>query len=95
MPTCQHCKKDITYKQTLKMIFRSKCPSCGVKQYASAASRKKSAIYAFLYPVIFFANVFFNFSWWITSLFILIVALIIFSTYPFIMEFSNEEEPFW
>lgn len=29
MPTCHNCKSEWTWKQTVKSLFRLKCPYCG------------------------------------------------------------------
>ncbi|ASN05420.1 TIGR04104 family putative zinc finger protein [Virgibacillus necropolis] len=95
MPTCQNCGKKWTWKQTIKTIFRLKCPHCGKKQYESASSRVRSGVFM-LIPLIFLPiNAWFGFT--VGTAFVLAVVLcfIIFGLYPFILKLSNEQEPYW
>jgi CXXC-20-CXXC protein len=79
----------------MRTMFRLKCPYCDVKQYESAASRKKtwviSALPAVLLPLYWFTDISIK-----PAIMILIVLyLLVFSYYPFVMKLSNEQEPFW
>ncbi|WP_010530215.1 TIGR04104 family putative zinc finger protein [Lentibacillus jeotgali] len=95
MPICQSCGKRWTWKQTIKTIFKLKCPYCGEKQYESASSRIRSGVFWLIPLVILPINAGFGFSVG-TALFIaIILVFIILGLYPFILKLSNEEEPYW
>ncbi|MUK90154.1 hypothetical protein GMD78_17415 [Ornithinibacillus sp. L9] len=95
MPICQNCQKKLTYLQTLKMLFRSRCPNCSKKQYLSAAFRKKSASYTVFPVAIIPMVVIFDFTIPFAAFLIFITLFIVIGTYPFYIEFSNEQEPLW
>lgn len=94
MPTCQNCKNTWTWKQTIKTIFKFKCPNCGKKQYESAKSKKRSAFVSFLplipLPILAFLN--FPFPLQVSISIIVILSIAFLVIYPFIIELSNEEE---
>ncbi|GGK00688.1 hypothetical protein GCM10007063_23730 [Lentibacillus kapialis] len=83
MPTCQNCDKKWTWKQTIKTIFRLKCPYCGKKQYESASSRVRGGVFA-LIPLAFLPiNAGFGLSVGIALLVAIILGFIILGSYPF------------
>ncbi|WP_249869100.1 TIGR04104 family putative zinc finger protein [Oceanobacillus saliphilus] len=94
MPTCQSCGEKWTWGQTIKNIFRLKCPYCGKRQYESASSRKNSGLFALIPLLILPLNVWLDFSIGTASILIVIIAAIIIVFIPFILEISNEEEPY-
>ncbi|MEC5425780.1 hypothetical protein QGM71_20135 [Virgibacillus sp. C22-A2] len=95
MPTCQNCGKKWTWKQTIKTIFRLRCPHCDKKQYESASSRIRGGVFFMLIPLLLLPiNALLDFSVGALSIGI-IFALILFGLYPFILQLSNEEEPYW
>lgn len=82
MPTCQGCGKKWSWKQTIKTIFKLKCPYCGKKQYESASSRIRSSIFM-LIPLVFLPiNAWLDFSVGIAFILAVIFALIIVTFYP-------------
>ena len=98
MPTCQNCDNKWSWKQTFKKSFTlgtgMTCPFCGVKQYITPRSRKKSSLVAFIAPILLLSNLFFGPS--LLILFVLIGSISLFlGLYPFYIEISNKEEPFW
>lgn len=95
MPVCQNCGKAWSWKQTVKTLFKLKCPHCGLKQYESASSRRRGGLFG-LAPIVLLPVV----TWVDLSVFmalILVVALtsIMLSFYPFFLKLSNEQEPYW
>ncbi|WP_077329528.1 TIGR04104 family putative zinc finger protein [Virgibacillus siamensis] len=95
MPICQNCGETWTWKQTLRAIFKWKCPHCHEKQYESASSRRKTGMFSLL-PIILVPLIYlFDFSWWGIVFLFIVYMTIFFGAYPFVLKLSNEEEPFW
>jgi CXXC-20-CXXC protein len=99
MPTCQHCHRKWTWKQTFKKSFtlshQLTCPFCGEKQYITSKARKRSAYLSFIPPLTLLLPIFFDISS-ILSISILIGSgLCLIGIYPFMIELSNKEEPLW
>lgn len=96
MPTCANCHEEWTWTQTMKTLFRLKCPYCSQKQYETAASRQRSGMIGVVIPLLLLP-VIIGFSLSISVAFILavIVSGIIIAVYPFMLKLSNEEEPFF
>lgn len=96
MPTCQHCHRKWSFKQTLKKSFtltgEMTCPYCEEKQYLTARMRKRSTIVPFIIiSFIMLGNLLFGPSY--VALFLLLLLLpLFFIVYPFFVELSNEEE---
>lgn len=96
MPTCQNCGKKWTWRQTIKTLFKLKCPYCDKRQYESASSRMRSGILALLPLVVILPiNSLFDFSVGIALIIGIAMVLLIFALYPFILKLSNELEPYW
>lgn len=97
MPVCQSCGKEWTWKQTMKTLFKLKCPYCGEKQYESAKSRmKNSMISVLLISIVMLpVSVLLDLSLVTTVTLSFLAAVILFSVYPFVLKLSNEEEPYW
>ncbi|GAA0593665.1 hypothetical protein GCM10009001_07300 [Virgibacillus siamensis] len=96
MPTCQNCGEEWSWKQTVKTLFKLKCPHCGEKQYESASSRRWGGMYALIpliliLPVNIWADVSIGMAIFLAVTFLLVM----FCSYPFILKLSNEEEPYW
>lgn len=95
MPVCQNCGKKWTWKQTIKTMFRLKCPHCDKKQYESASSRIRGGVFV-LIPLVFIPiNAWLDFSLGTALILAIIFAFIIIGLYPLILKLSNEEEPYW
>ncbi|MFC4560194.1 TIGR04104 family putative zinc finger protein [Virgibacillus kekensis] len=96
MPTCQNCDQKWSWEQTCKKSFtldtRMTCPYCGVKQYASLRTRKKTTLITLTtLSVTTFGNLFFGPS--LVFVFILLGSIpLLVSLYPFWLELSNKEE---
>ncbi|WP_082684217.1 TIGR04104 family putative zinc finger protein [Lentibacillus amyloliquefaciens] len=56
MPVCQNCGKEWTWKQTVKTLFKLKCPHCGANQYESASSRRRGSLVG-LTPLVLLGSV--------------------------------------
>lgn len=98
MPTCQNCGEKWGWIQTIKTLFKLECPYCGKKQYESTSSRQRSSLFILMPMLIIILPV----SSWLglpmSIAFILAIILgvvLIFGLYPFILNLSNEQEPFW
>lgn len=95
MPICQNCKKEWTWKQTIKTLFRLKCPYCGRKQYESASSKKRGSLFGIIPVFVLPINMFLDFPWWMVLVITIPLVVAIWSVYPYMIELSNEEEPLW
>ncbi|TMN22172.1 hypothetical protein FH966_04005 [Lentibacillus cibarius] len=95
MPICQHCGRKWSWKQTVRTIFRLKCPYCGQKQYESASSRIRGGVFILIPIVMLPITTWLDFSVGTALLLAVITVFIILSLYPFVLTLSNEEEPYW
>ncbi len=95
MPICQSCANKWTWKQTIKTLFRLKCPHCGKKQYESASSRKRTSMISLIPLITLPLNVLFNLPWWMVVVFMIPMLAISWILIPLKMEISNEEEALW
>ncbi|MFC2949986.1 TIGR04104 family putative zinc finger protein [Virgibacillus sediminis] len=95
MPICNHCGKEWTWQQTIKTLFRLKCPHCDNKQYESASSKKKTSIIGLLPLIALPINVFLNNPWWMVVIIMSPLIAVVLSVYPFMIKLSNEQEPLW
>ena len=97
MPSCQNCHNKWSWKQTVKKTFSAiggmTCPYCDEKQYITARTRKRSAVFPLtIVPLIMLGNLYFGPSYLSLSALLVLIPLV-FIIYPFYVEFSNEEEP--
>ncbi|TFJ91211.1 TIGR04104 family putative zinc finger protein [Lentibacillus salicampi] len=95
MPICQNCGNKWTWKQTIKTIFKLRCPHCGQKQYESTSSRIRSGIFGLLPVMLLPVNAWLDFSVGMVLTMAVMLVLIILGFYPFILKLSNGEEPYW
>lgn len=95
MPACQNCGKPWSWGQTIKTLFKLTCPYCGVKQYESASSRMKSSMFMLIPLLLLPINVWFQLSFVMIAITAFLLVAIILACYPFILELSNEKEPYW
>ncbi|WP_100010529.1 TIGR04104 family putative zinc finger protein [Lentibacillus sediminis] len=96
MPICQNCGREWTWKQTIQRLFRLKCPYCREKQYESASSRMKTGGMSLIPLVVLPVAAGFDAQVWVTAILIAVIeVLFIFGVYPFLMQLSNEQEPYW
>ncbi|HEY4600668.1 MAG TPA: TIGR04104 family putative zinc finger protein [Cerasibacillus sp.] len=95
MPTCHNCKTEWTWKQTVKSLFRLKCPYCGKKQYESAASRKRTSMISIIPLIAVPINLLLNLPWWNVIVLMIPLIVIILGIYPYLIKLSNEEELLW
>lgn len=100
MPTCQNCGHTWTWKTTFKKSFTldvgMKCPACDHMQYPTKKSRKQMSLLNFITaPLLILSSFFFDLS--ITTLLLIAIPLfaVVLFVYPFLYEFSNEEESMW
>lgn len=97
MPICQNCGEQWTWSQTVKTIFKLKCPYCSKKQYESASSRWKGSILSvfLLLFILLPLNILFNFSPAAALFFGFVIVVIMLALYPFFLTLSNEKESYW
>jgi len=99
MPTCQNCHYEWTWSETFRKSFTldsaMTCPHCGNKQYITKKSRKRSSLTTFIAPLILLLHIIFSFSPVVTIGLLISACIIIFISYPFIIQLSNEKEPLW
>lgn len=96
MPTCQKCGEKWSWKETLKVQFTLQhakpCPYCGADQFVSRKTRNRSYVTTLIALLIIFTL---NFTIGLSIVYILIVVAMIplfIILYPFLIEFSNEDE---
>ncbi|SFD68129.1 cxxc_20_cxxc protein [Lentibacillus persicus] len=95
MPVCQNCEKVWSYEQTIRTLFKLKCPHCGAKQFESASSRRRSSFLG-LAPLILLPFVTgMDFSVFMALILVVVLTSITLCFYPFVLKLSNEQEPFW
>jgi CXXC-20-CXXC protein len=99
LPTCQHCHRNWTWKQTVKKSFtlsnQMTCPFCGEKQYISSKTRKRSGLLSFIPPLTMLITLLFDTSIFLTISMLIGSGLALIGIYPFMIELSNKEEPLW
>jgi CXXC-20-CXXC protein len=95
MPICKKCSKKWTWKQTIKTLFRFKCPHCRKRQYESASSRKRTGMICLIPLIALPITTLLKLPWWMVGVFMLPIIVVIWIIYPFIIEISDEEEPLW
>lgn len=99
MPTCQKCKQQWRWKQTIRKMFTLDtgmiCPHCGKKQFLTTRSKKKSNLLVFTIPLIMLLGVLFSVPPLIILICIALSSFAVISVYPFFFELTNEEEALW
>jgi len=99
MPKCQNCGQTWSWKHSFKKSSQlnsgAECPHCGVRQYITSRSRKKSGMLSFLIPVSFLSPVFFDISVALNVSAIIGLAIILIALYPAMIELTSENEPMW
>lgn len=99
MPICQNCKNRWSWSYTMKQIirFRKKmnCFYCKEVQYESQNSRYKSSFFSLIPSISIPITILLDFSIPILILFYFVLAIGFMATTPYILELSNEDEPFW
>jgi len=95
MPICKNCGEKWTWKQTIKTLFRLKCPHCYKRQYESASSRKRTSMISLIPLIALPINALLNLPWWMVGVLMLPMIAVIWIIYPYLIEISNEEEPLW
>lgn len=91
MPICQSCKNQWTWGETIRRIFKFKCPYCGARQYESASTRKKGwlLIPFILLPILL--NLWVDLLISLAIILVIILGAVILSIYPFVLKLSNDE----
>jgi len=93
MPTCQHCKKQWTYFQSIKNLLLLRCPYCKERNYARKFRKRDIAFGVILPIVILFILPLTSLSF-IGRTSIVFGAIIVYlATYPIKLTLTKEEEP--
>ena len=95
MPICQSCSNTWSWEQTIKSIFRLRCPYCSKKQYESAASRNRGMLFMIIPLIALPVSIWFDFSVGTAIILSVILGFIIIGLYPFVLKLSNEEDPYF
>ncbi|WP_442961212.1 TIGR04104 family putative zinc finger protein [Pseudogracilibacillus sp. SO30301A] len=93
LPTCQHCKMQWTYTESLKSLFRLRCPYCGEKNFARK-QRPRDIIFSVVSMIIIlFIFPFLNFTFLWKTVLVFIALAIYIATYPINLKLTKDEEP--
>jgi len=99
MPTCQSCHHEWSWSETFRKSFTLDtaltCPHCGNKQYITKKSRKRTSLLVFSIPLIMLLRLIFSMTPLISIILFVGVGLIVFISFPYLTELSNQEEPLW
>src|SRR5699024_3469843 len=99
MPTCQNCHEQWSWKQTMKAMFtlnvRLTCPHCGSEQYLTAKARKRTNMVNFLIPFAILPGPVFDLAPLASISIFAATAVLVFVINPCLMEWSDEEAPYW
>lgn len=99
MPICQNCHQQWGWKQTVRKMFILDtgmiCPHCGKKQFLTTESKKRAGLLNFLTPLVMLFGVLFDLPLSIILIMIFTSGLAIFAAYPFLVEFTDEEQALW
>ncbi|MGM0896539.1 MAG: TIGR04104 family putative zinc finger protein [Bacillota bacterium] len=99
MPICHNCHKQWSWKQTVKKMFTLDtgmiCPYCGKKQFLTTQSKKRAGLVNFLTPLVMLLGVLLDLSSITILMLIIASGAVIIAAYPFLVEFSDEEQPLW
>lgn len=97
MPTCVFCKRKWSWWQTFKKMWTLSstvsCPHCEKEQYQSKRSKTRApftSLIVLLPP--FILQVLFNISGLIVLVLMGVCAVVAFAIFPFLIEFSDQEE---
>lgn len=99
MPTCQCCKNQWTWMQTIKRMFTLDtalvCPYCEAKQYPTIPSKKRWGLLGFLTPFTMLIAFLLDLPP-VPALGILAMTFFfLLAIYPLLLEFTNKEEHLW
>ena len=93
LPTCQHCLKHWSYRETMKKLFRLRCPHCGQKNFQSRKFRWREPIFFLIVMIVNFVIFpFFSIAFTWKLVFLMLLLLAYFATLPFGLILSKEEE---
>lgn len=99
MPTCQHCKRKWTWRESFKNSFEVNsgmtCPYCKTTQYVTTQSKRKSGLLNFLPPLTLLIPAFFPISLLTTLIILTGTSIFVIIIYPLLMELTSKEEPLW
>lgn len=99
MPTCQNCKNQWSWTQTVKKMFTldtgMACPYCETKQYPTNPSKKRWSLAGFLTPSVMLIAILFELPPLLLLGILALTFCFLLAIYPLLMEFTNEEEHLW
>lgn len=98
MPTCQHCHRKWTWKQTMKVTTTLdtaySCPYCEEKQYATNKSRIQFS-FLMIIPLAALLLNFFNVPFWFIFSWLILGSFIVLSLFPAVLKLTSTEEFFF
>ncbi|CEI82345.1 hypothetical protein J18TS1_18700 [Oceanobacillus oncorhynchi subsp. incaldanensis] len=98
MPTCQHCHRKWTWKQTMKVTTTLdtaySCPYCEEKQYATNKSRIQFS-FLMIIPLAALLLNFFNVPFWFIFSWLILGSIIVLSLFPAVLKLTSTEEFFF
>lgn len=96
MPTCNQCGTQWTWWQTIKRSFSISpglpCPKCEKEQFVTKRSKKKSGLLIFIMPITLPIVTLLQVPVTLILLIYPSLFVLLISSYPFLMELTNEEE---
>lgn len=95
MPTCKHCETTWTYIDSLKNMFRYKCPYCGEKNYVRALRVRDILMNISILVIVLLIFPMFELSFGTKMATGFLWVAIYLATYPINLQLSKEEEPFF
>ncbi|MFC4403901.1 TIGR04104 family putative zinc finger protein [Gracilibacillus xinjiangensis] len=99
MPTCQKCKHQWTWKETVKKSFTldsgMTCPNCNKTQYLTKKSKKKAGLLNLMLPFSMFILAINGASILGVCLLLIIGLLTMIAAYPLMIDVTNEEMTLW
>lgn len=101
LPTCANCGTKWTRKLALKKAFRNEknpCPKCGMENYQTRKSRKKTSSFQLLTPLMIITANVFEHGIYGTFIYLVFLAIFIIRLVPYYVELQLEDsmnEPLW
>lgn len=99
MPTCQHCGKEWSWKQTIKTSFTLgtvlTCPHCEHQQFITKQSRWRMNVLNFIIPLNLLLPLLFDIPPVVTLFSLFGTGALIILIHPFFVQLSNTEDPLW
>ncbi|PKR77284.1 hypothetical protein CEY16_11135 [Halalkalibacillus sediminis] len=99
MPTCAHCGRKWSWKQSLNRMFtlsqEIQCPHCHRNQFFSKKTRTINAVLNMFIVSPLAINIFFDLTPWMLLGMIVGIFLVLVVIFPFYLELDKEDRPLW